>query len=301
MCFGFLNDCSSSVAVLRIRAAIPANPALIAISKQLQPHERRCCARWDSARRLALSHTQLEIAISSQEKSMHESRGFEVQRNFLVTFKKRFLVCQAVFLALLCMTAPALAQNSPLDKFTVNTGVGATVPVGGLSQRLDNGWNVNFGGGYNFVPHFGVIAEYMYNGLGVTRSTLNAASVPDGNARIHSVTLNPIVHINPKGPLDAYLIGGVGYYHRTVEFTEPSTATVLVFDPFFGFFVPAVIPVNRVIGRVVRDGFGGNLGGGFTYALGNSGVKLYTEARYHRANTGSVRTELVPVTVGLRW
>lgn len=232
---------------------------------------------------------------------MHESKGCEAQRNLRVTVKKRFLPCRAVFLALLCLTAPALAQNGVFNKFTVNAGVGATVPVGGLSQRLDNGWNFNLGGGYNFVPHFGVIAEYMYNGLGVTRSTLNAASVPDGNAHIHSVTLNPIVRMNPKGPLDAYFIGGVGYYHRTVEFTEPSTATVLVFDPFFGFFVPALIPVDRVIGRVVRDGFGGNLGLGFTYALGNSGMKVYTEARYHRADTGSVRTEFVPVTVGVRW
>jgi len=199
------------------------------------------------------------------------------------------------------MTAPALAQNDVLHKFTFNAGVGATVPVSDLARRLDTGWNFNVGGGFNFVPKFGVIAEYMYNGLGVARSTLNAASVPDGNAHIHSITLNPIVRMNPKGPLDVYFIGGVGYYHRTVEFTEPSTATVLVFDPFFGFFVPALVPVNRVIGRVVRDGFGGNVGGGVTFALGNSGLKLYTEARYHRADTGSVTTEFVPVTVGVRW
>lgn len=212
----------------------------------------------------------------------------------------RFALC-ALLLALFGAASPAMAQNASLQKFTFNAGGGATVPLGELAQRLDNGWHLSVGGGYNFAPQFGVIAEYMYHGMGVTRSTLNAASVPDGNAHIQSVTLNPIVRLNPKGRVGAYFIGGVGYYRRTVEFTEPSTATVLLFDPFFGFFVPVLVPVNRVIGSVVRDGFGGNVGGGVTFALGQSGMKLYTEARYHRADAGSVTTQFVPVTVGVRW
>lgn len=102
-----------------------------------------------------------------------------------------------------------MAQSAALQKFTFNIGGGATVPLGELAQRLDNGWHLSVGGGYNFAPQFGVIAEYMYHGMGVTRSTLNAASVPDGNAHIQSVTLNPIVRVNPKGRVDVYFIGGL--------------------------------------------------------------------------------------------
>lgn len=38
------------------------------------------------------------------------------------------------------------------------------------------------------------------------------------------------------GTFDTYLIGGGGYYRRTVEFTQPAITTVTAFDPFFGFY-----------------------------------------------------------------
>src|SRR5438132_1042051 len=116
-----------------------------------------------------------------------------------------------------------------------------------------------------------------------------------------SITVDPTIRIPTSGRFSPYVVGGVGYYRRTVEFTQPSVAPATIFDPFFGLFIPTIVPTNIVLGRITRSGVGGSLGAGFNINVGTSGVKLFTEARYHYANTGSIPTRMVPVTFGIRW
>jgi hypothetical protein len=115
------------------------------------------------------------------------------------------------------------------------------------------------------------------------------------------VTANPRIHFTHSRKFDPYLVGGVGYYRRVTEFTRPTQVQVLIFDPFFGVFFNTVVQADQVIGRITHDGVGGSLGGGFDIKVGNSGLKIYTEARYHYADTGRVPTRMVPVTFGIRW
>jgi len=91
------------------------------------------------------------------------------------------------------------------------------------SSRLDTGFNLTFAGGLNLTPNLGILGEFGFNQLGVTSRALAAIGVPDGASRIYSLTVNPIVHKNPHGRLDAYVVGGGGYYRRTLEFTEPTS------------------------------------------------------------------------------
>ena len=79
-------------------------------------------------------------------------------------------------------------------------------------------------------------------------------------------------------------------------FTIGSLASI----PFFGAFFNTLVPADVVLGDITRDGIGGSLGAGFDVGLGKSGVKIFTEARYHYANTGSIPTRMVPVTFGIR-
>jgi len=115
-------------------------------------------------------------------------------------------------------------------------GGGLTEPVGPTNNRLDHGFNFTAGGGFNFTPAVGVIGEFCHNQLGITSGALQHVGVPDGGTRIYSLTFNPIVHFNPRGRFDAYLVGGGGYYRRTVEFTQPTVITVPAFDLFLGCF-----------------------------------------------------------------
>jgi hypothetical protein len=115
------------------------------------------------------------------------------------------------------------------------------------------------------------------------------------------ITVNPKLMLHPHGTVDPYVVGGVGYYRRTVEFTTPAVVQVFFFDPFFGGFFNTLVPADRVLGDITRGGVGGSAGAGFDIKIKDTGLKFFTEARYHYASTGSLPTRMVPVTFGIRW
>jgi hypothetical protein len=204
-------------------------------------------------------------------------------------------------LVFLSVTRCCVAQDENRYTFHGGGGAGVTPLVGDISSRLDNGWHITFGGGVNLTSHFATTLDYGYNGFGVSRKVLNEAQVPDGNAHLQSITVNPKFRLVRIGKVMPYVVGGVGYYRRTVEFTRPALVSVFIFDPFFGDLFNTLVPANQVLGRITEDGVGGSLGAGFALKFGESRVKFFTEARYHYADTGNVPTRMVPVTFGFRW
>lgn len=195
---------------------------------------------------------------------------------------------------------PAAAQNT--DRLTFHIGGGFTEPVRYTDGRLDTGLNVTGGAGINLAPRIGIVGEFGYNHLGLSGAALAAAGIPNGSTRIYSLTANPIIRLNPRGRLDAYLIGGGGYYRRTIELTAPTVTTVTVFDPFWGLFYPAAVPANVILGSNTQNKGGLNIGGGISVALrADSNAKFFAETRYHYLYTTPVRTTMLPVTFGFRW
>ena len=191
------------------------------------------------------------------------------------------------------------AQEVP--RFTFNVGGGFTQTVGGTSRRLDStGYNLGAGAGVNLHPNLSLLLDFNYNGLGVNQATLSTLGFPDGNVRLWSLTLNPVVHINRSGPVSVYFIGGGGLYQRTQEFTQPAIATVTAYDPFFGFGSFGV-PVNQVLSSYTVNKPGVNGGMGLNFGTKWS-AKFYAEARYHRMFlSGDRHMDFIPVTFGLRW
>jgi len=190
------------------------------------------------------------------------------------------------------------AQEVP--RFSFDFGGGFTQPVGNTSRHLDTGWNIQGGAGFNFSQFVGVKVQADYNHLGINSATLNSVGFPGGNVNVFSATLDPIVHLTPRGHFDIYLIGGGGFYHRTQEFTAPSVAAFTAFDPFFGFYTAAV-PTTQVLSSYSVNKPGVN--GGMGIALGTKWHgKFFAEARYHRIFMGNNQhTDYVPVTFGFRW
>jgi len=193
------------------------------------------------------------------------------------------------------------AQTAEPPRFTFDVGGGFTQPLGHLDGRIDTGWNIQAGAGVNIVPRLGVMVQFMYNEAGLNGSFLQSIGEPDGNFRLWGFSLDPIVHLNPRGHVDFYLIGGPGIYRRTVEFTQPTVATVTAFDPFFGYFFPVNVPANQVIGSFSTTKFGMNGGGGLSFRLGHGNAKLFAEARYIKMYTKGTSTSLLPVTFGFRF
>jgi opacity protein-like surface antigen len=189
------------------------------------------------------------------------------------------------------------AQEIP--KVSFNVGAGFTQPIGATGRRLDTGWNLQGGVGYNFMPRLGAMLQFDYNSMGINSATLNSFDVPGGNVKLWSLTVNPIVHLNPGGHVDFYIIGGGGLYHRTQEFTAPTVDVITAFDPWFGFY-PVAVPANQILASYSVMKPGVNIGGGF--AVGTRWrAKFYAEARYHRMMFRETHTDYIPVNFGFRW
>jgi opacity protein-like surface antigen len=206
---------------------------------------------------------------------------------------------RAGFLCLFVLAPlPALAQAERY--LTADIGGGFSSPVYSTGGRLQNGWNFGMGVGVRPFPYLGVKVDFGYNQLDVNRATLNNLHFPNGDMRIFSFTLDPIIHVNPRGPVDFYLVGGAGVYHRTIEFTAPTGAIFTGFDPFFGFFYPVGVPANQVLASQTTVKPGVNGGAGFQFGFRHT-IKFFAEARYHNMYTRGRDTTWVPVTFGFRW
>jgi len=192
---------------------------------------------------------------------------------------------------------PAFAQFS---HFTGFVGGGFTSPINPLGSRIDNGWNISAGAGVNATHHVGVMVDFIFNQNGINPTSLGQAQAPDGSVRVWGFTLDPVFHVTQEGPIDFYVTGGGGIYHRTVEYTQPTLSQGTFFDPFFGFY-PANFVTNQVIGSFGQTKGGLDAGVGMSFKLGRAKVKAFAEARYHHIYTRNVATDLLPITFGLRW
>jgi opacity protein-like surface antigen len=198
----------------------------------------------------------------------------------------------------LLLGAPSFGQS----KLSFAVGGGPTVPGKHAGRNFNTGFNLTAGVGYHPVRAFGVMAEFGFNNMNITDTALQRVGVPDGSGRIYSFTLNPMVHLNPNGRFDVYLIGGGGYYRRTIEFTQPSSAITTAFDPFYGIFFPVEVPTTTVLGSYSQNKGGINGGAGIAIRFGeDTRSSFFAESRYHYIWTTPVRTSMIPVTLGFRW
>jgi hypothetical protein len=211
------------------------------------------------------------------------------------------LLSCGVFLSVFSTVGVSRLNAQDYHHFTFNVGGGFTGITGQQAGKLDHGGNFQAGAGFNFNQYLGILGTFTFNQLGVTRSALDAAEQPDGNARVYSLTFDPVVRFPLFGGVRGYVLGGGGWLRRTVQFTKPTLAQVTIFDPWWGYFGPALIPVNQVLGSVSSNAGAVDAGAGIDIPLPRTNAKLYVEARYIRGFTSRDDTEVVPLTVGLRW
>jgi hypothetical protein len=188
------------------------------------------------------------------------------------------------------------AQETP--RFAVSGGAGFSMPVGNTGRNLDTGWNVRAGAGINFSPYVGAMLDLGYDSMGIQSGVLNNLGYGGGNLNVFSATLNPIIHLMPKGNVDVYVTGGGGFFHQNQQFTQPSVSVVSGFNPFFGFF-PVAVPTNVVVAEYSMNKPGIDVGAGVAFGK-KWGGKFFAEARYNRIFTGNYHTDYLPITFGFR-
>jgi opacity protein-like surface antigen len=197
--------------------------------------------------------------------------------------------------------APCLLAQSEYHHFTANVGGGFTAVTGRAADNLDHGGNFQLGAGFNFNQYLGILGTFSFQGLGVTRSALDRLNVPDGNARVYTLTVDPKITFPIGTRASWYVLGGGGWLRRTVEFTQPVIAPTYVFDPWWGYIGPIFVPAHQVLGSTTENVGAWDIGAGLNFPLPRTTWKLYVEARYFDGMTNGTHVTIVPLTVGLRW
>ena len=101
------------------------------------------------------------------------------------------------------------------------------------------------------------------------------------------------------------VIGGGGVYYRITNLSKRFTAgTSTPCAPawvLWGFSCVSGIVTSQTIGSASSTALGGNGGIGFTARVSEEPYRLYVESRYHYAPNKNISTQLVTITVGIRY
>jgi hypothetical protein len=184
-----------------------------------------------------------------------------------------------------------------MSRLTFEGGVGFNQPVSTAADTTTTAWAVKVGGGYNFTPHIGLLAEYSFNRFGLTNTFINQAGTDGGNQHLWSVTMEPIVRYKTSGKVGGYFIGGGGFYRALTSFTNATYGIYCV--PFYGCYP---VQGSYVVSHFSSNQGGVNIGTGVTFKPYTDSVwAFYTEARYEWLDTPGHSSEFIPVTFGVRW
>ena len=157
------------------------------------------------------------------------------------------------------------------SKYAFVVGGGIGIPTGNSHKYLTPSYAFQVGGGRNFNKNFGVMLQFDYDNFGFQGQTLYnqqtlynfygaGISGLDGNSHVWSFTLNPTYQIYSGEGLGAYVVAGVGFYHKTANFTVPTTGEY--FDPYYG---PVEYSANQTIDKYTANAPGFNAGFGLTF------------------------------------
>ncbi len=184
---------------------------------------------------------------------------------------------------------PAAAQwrrfGQPEARPTGWFGVGAAAPINPLATRLDTGWSLSGGGGVT-SKYIGVMLDANYTDFGINTETLRRIGAPRGSQKYWSITVDPVFHVNQRGPVDFYITGGGGIYSQVTQYR-------LRFDDRFSG--DDLLYSNSIY----KPGVNG--GAGFAFNVGgyHNRLKIFTEARFHHMFIGRSGVSYIPVTVGV--
>lgn len=183
-------------------------------------------------------------------------------------------------------------------------GGGFNGPVGNDTPYITWGGNFTVGAGFRFSKVFSTLLEYQFMDDKLPGAFISAVGTQSGNAHFNSITGSPVIDLTPRWHNGAYLVGGFGYYHKSTNFSD------YVCCDLYGY------SVSENVVSITSNQWGGNVGLGIYHKLGGDmygpdtagNSELFAEARYLYVHTppisennGLGTTELIPVTVGVRF
>lgn len=179
-------------------------------------------------------------------------------------------------------------------------GGGFNGPVGNDTPFITWGGNFTVGAGVHFSKRVSALVEYQFIDDKLPGAFISAVGTQSGDAHFNSITGSPVIDLFPKKSNGIYLVGGFGYYHKSTNFSDYECCDL------YGYEVPETVLT------ISSNQWGGNGGLGIYHRMGGTygdgTSQLFAEARYLYVHTppisqnnGLGTTELIPVTVGIRF
>lgn len=191
------------------------------------------------------------------------------------------------------------------QRYNFNIGAGPGFPIGKASDFANTSYNIVAGGGRNLNSHLKLTGEFMFQGLPLKQSVANELSVSQVKGRLYSVTANLLWGTPLTNKISGYVIGGGGWYRRSLEAQNTVLQAGSVCEPAWLWWdiecTNGIFPTQVTVGSRTSDAGGFNIGGGFTFRVGTTSTNIYAEVRYHKAFTANIDTTVLPLTFGLRW
>ena len=192
------------------------------------------------------------------------------------------------------------------SKYTFEAGVGLTLPTGDTYHYFNTSYGFSVGGGRQFNKHFAVLLQFDYDHFGINGATLDNQSFiynndpnlqlggsVDGNNHVWSFTVDPTYTFYQGDKIGAYVVGGVGFYHKVTNFTTPEQEAV----DYYGFIEQYT--ANAVFDHYTSNAPGYNGGFGLTYKFSRfADEKFFIEAKYVFIDN-SQRSGLTPANAQL--
>jgi hypothetical protein len=237
------------------------------------------------------------------------------------------------------------------NKYIFFGGAGLSQPLGNTYHYLTPSWAFQVGGGRQFDKHFALPVQFDYDHFGLAGQTITNQSyiyntyinqydtsndlAPgdanyispitnlDGNSHVWSFSVDPTYTVYSGEGLGAYVVAGVGFYHKVANFTQPQSGCDPYYLQYYGICVPYT--ANQIIDHYTSNAPGFSGGFGLTYKFSRfSNERFYAEIRYVfvdnsqrqgvtvnniavATNTNNVypansnRTGYIPIKVGLRF
>lgn len=219
------------------------------------------------------------------------------------------ITCVAFFA---CTVNAQSNESPPFRRLTSNAGFSVSVPVSTAATYITPGWGFIYGAGYNLNKHHAFFGEVTWNQLYATDRALEPIRVAAQNTAINGrgnlFVLTANYRIQFEGhALGLYFLGGGGMYYRDASLSQrvaTGSSTIACNEVWlwWGFTCSAgVVTQNQTLAHTNSVAPGGNVGIGITVRIPDFPYKFYVETRYHYAANTIVNTQLIPVTVGLRF
>jgi hypothetical protein len=188
------------------------------------------------------------------------------------------IVKSLVLSAALLAVVPA-AANAQDHRFHFNIGGGPTFVGGGIGNTFSTGWGPGLGLTFDVTSRLGVQFEYAYRYFSSENYVDFFLGTFAANHQTHQLDFNIVYNLTPAdSKVRIYIVGGPGAYYRSVDITE-YIGNGVICDPWL--YLCGVYPVTGVVASRGGWDFGGNIGGGVGFKLGDSGSEFFIESRYH--------------------